>query len=200
MKIGNLIWVLALAGAAAACNSGPPITGCIIDPETGFCSTEGGECGPVTDACTDAANAMVYANLEYTDEEGVVTTGPDAASAIGSDCIFGSDDSVPPLVGCGDLSLAVLACFPNCEPEVIAAAASCVAQCTQDATATASPPGLSDDCVSCTGETVACGAAFCTDLCISNTDDPACVECRCNNNCIPCFDLCTGLEPDGECG
>ena len=28
MKLSNLIWVLALAGAAMACNSGPPISGC----------------------------------------------------------------------------------------------------------------------------------------------------------------------------
>jgi len=143
---------------------------------------------------------MVYAGLEYTDCDGVMHTGDDASSAIGSDCIFGCDNSVPPLVGCPNQSAAVIGCFPNCPPEVIAAAATCVALCTQEATATVSPPGLSDECVACTGETVACGAAFCTNLCSSDTNAPACIECRCANNCIQSFDECSGLPPDGDCG
>jgi hypothetical protein len=48
MKLSNLIWVLALAGAATACNSGPPIQGCQIDPETGLCKTQGGGTGGST--------------------------------------------------------------------------------------------------------------------------------------------------------
>jgi hypothetical protein len=45
MKLTNLIWVLALAGATAACNSGPPVTGCIIDLATGQCQIFGGTGG-----------------------------------------------------------------------------------------------------------------------------------------------------------
>jgi hypothetical protein len=45
MKLSNLIWVLALAGAAMACNSGLPIQGCEIDPATGVCKTQGGGTG-----------------------------------------------------------------------------------------------------------------------------------------------------------
>jgi hypothetical protein len=193
MKLGNLIWVLALAGAAAACNSGPVVAGCSVDPVTGRCSTEGGECGPLVDACINPADAAAYSELTYTDQEGIVYMGPAASSAIGSDCIFGTTTSDPPLPGCGGQSFAVVECFPNCEPEVIQAAADCVADCTQTAT------GLSDECVSCTGDTVACGAAFCTNLCIRDTNDPTCVECRCNNNCVPCFDLCSGLDPTTTC-
>ena len=38
MKLFDLIWVLGLAGAMAACNSGPPIQGCTnFDPLTGRC-------------------------------------------------------------------------------------------------------------------------------------------------------------------
>ena len=45
MKLTNLFWVLALAGSVAACNSGPPIQGCDIDPATGVCETQGGGTG-----------------------------------------------------------------------------------------------------------------------------------------------------------
>ena len=195
MKLTNLIWVLALAGAVAACNSGPPITGeraGTTPPPTGG---GGGTCDPGggDGACTNAADEAVYADLTYTDDAGETFTGPDAASAIGSDCIFGTKNSDPPLEGCGNQSAAVIACFPNCSDAVIQAAADCVAQCTQDAT------GLSEECVTCTGDTVACGAAFCTSACVADTNAPGCIECRCTNNCIQDFDSCSGLPSDCEC-
>lgn len=37
MKRIDLIWVLALAGTVMACNSGSPLTGCTVDPDTGKC-------------------------------------------------------------------------------------------------------------------------------------------------------------------
>lgn len=195
MKLTNLIWVLALAGAAAACNSGPVVAGCTVDPVTGQCSTEGGECGPVVDACTNDADQATYDSLVYINDEGDTFTGTDAASEIGSDCIFGSTTDVadPQLDGCGDLALQVLACQPNCEPEVIQEAADCVADCTQTAT------GLSEDCMVCTGNSVACGAAFCTNVCIRDTGAPVCIDCRCANNCIQCTELCQGFPSDDEC-
>ena len=232
MKLTNLIWVLALAGVAAACNSGSPTAGCIIDPATGFCGAEGGECGPIENACTNAEDMMVYANLTYTNEARETFTGTDAASEIGADCIFGSDTSVPPLSGCPLEAGRVIGCFPNCptcneEPppatcgqactafddcgpgfscvegtctDAVQAAADCVAGCTQDATAAASSPGLSDECVSCTGDAVACGAAFCTRVCVSDPGAQICIDCRCANNCNQCNDVCTGLPSDNECG
>jgi hypothetical protein len=202
MKLTNLIWVLALAGAAAACNSGPPITNKpAAPPPTGGSNGGGGD-----GACTTDDNQAVYDNLVYTDCEGVTHMGDDASSAIGSDCIFGTTSpvicpagSVPPLPGCGDLSGDVLGCFPSCPPETIQAAADCVAQCTQDATAEIAPPGLSDECVACTGATVACGAANCTNFCVNDTNDPACIACRCEFGCTPAFDTCSGLPSDGDC-
>ena len=80
MKLSNLIWVLALAGAAMACNSGPPIQGCIIDLATGVCMTTGGgnggggngggdTCNPgdaeFTNACTCSSAGEVDINCDY---------------------------------------------------------------------------------------------------------------------------------------
>jgi hypothetical protein len=200
MKLTNLIWVLALAGTLAACNSGPPVTNVrppVTPPPTGGSSGTGGASGD--GACTTAENLAVYMDLVYKDCDGVTHMGDDASSAIGSDCIFGCDISEPPLVGCGNEAAAVLGCFPNCPPETTKAAADCVADCTQTATAEVAPPGLSDECVACTGATVACGAAFCTDKCVSDTNAPACIECRCVNGCTPAFDTCSGLPSDGDC-
>ena len=193
MKLTNLIWVLTLAGVVVACNSGPPITNeKPIDPGTGgspgTCDPGGGD-----GACTTPENEAVYADLTYTDDAGETFTGADASSAIGSDCIFGTKQSDPLLTGCGKEAGNVISCFPNCPQETIDTAADCVAQCTQDAT------GLSDECVACTGETVACGAAFCTLECVADSNAPACIDCRCANNCIQSFDACSGLPSDCEC-
>jgi hypothetical protein len=199
MKLTNLIWVLALAGTLAACNSGPPITNVkpSVPPPTGGNSGTGGISGD--GACTTEENLAVYADLVYKDCDGVTHTGDDASSAIGSDCIFGCDISEPPLEGCGNQAAAVIGCFPNCPQGTIDAAATCVALCTQTATAEIAPPGLSDECVACTGDTVACGAAFCTNLCVADTNDPNCIACRCDNGCTPTFDTCSGLPSDGDC-
>jgi len=198
MKLTNLIWVLALAAAVAACNTGPPITG--IPPATGGTggsgtggtggSGTGGTGGMATGACTNDADQAVYDSLTYTDEAGATTTGSDAAGAIGSDCIFGAPDASIPLDGCGTEASAVIACFATgCPQDTIDALANCVTACTQDAT------GLSSECVACTGDTVACGAAFCTTQCVADTNAPQCIQCRCDNDCIPAFDSCSGLPP-----
>ncbi len=204
MKLGNLIWVLAVAGSVAACNSGSPTTNVRIPPPggtggSGGTAGSGGTSGG-DGACTTTGNVEVYANLEFINGAGDTFTGADASSEIGGDCIFGSASSVPVLAGCGSQSAAVIGCFPNCPADTIQAAADCVADCTQMATIEASPPWLSDECVACTGDTVACGAAFCTNLCVSDTNAPACIDCRCENNCIQDFDTCSGLPGDGECG
>jgi len=150
-------------------------------------------------ACTDAANAAVYANLVYTNDDGVTFTGTDAAAAIGSDCIFGSVGSDPVLTGCADEAGEVIRCFASgCPAMTISALADCVTDCTQDATAEISSPGLSNACVACTGNTVACGAAFCTNRCVADTNAPACIACRCDNGCIPDFTTCSGI-PNNDC-
>lgn len=241
MKLSNLIWVLALAGATAACNSGPAISGCTIDPATGLCSTVGGECGPVEQACTNPDDAAVYMGLTYTDEMNEMYTGADAASAIAGDCISGAPNADPPIPiedACGNFVFLVLSCgdaCPDCTAEnppaecgqactlgadpdecgsgficvdvdggtctdVILGAGLCVAGCAADIITEVSPPGLSEACLGCYGTTVACGAAFCLSECAANPDATGCIECRCNNNCIQCFDVCSGLEGDNECG
>lgn len=166
---------------------------------TGGTAGTGGTGGSVGGACTDPANAMVYANLTYVDDAGTTFTGTEAAAAMGSDCIFGTSNSDPLLPGCGDEARSVVACFPSCDDGTIQTLSDCVAQCVQDGTAEASPPGLSDECVACTGATVACGAAFCTGVCVADTNAPACIDCRCLNGCTPDFDECTGLPSSGDC-
>jgi hypothetical protein len=203
MKLTNLFWVLALAGSMMACNSGPPITNVKPLPPTGGTGgttgtggTNGGE-----GACTNDEDAAVYAELTFINDDRIESSGSAAASAIGSQCIFGSGDSVPPVTGCSPEALVVLACFAfGCEQPVIDALGDCVALCTQDTTAEIAPPGLSTECMVCTGDTVACGAAFCTNVCAADTTAPTCVACRCDNGCTPDFDVCSGLPDTGACG
>ncbi len=153
--------------------------------------------GSTEGACTDAANAAVYANLVYTNDDGVTFTGTDAAAAIGSDCVFGSVRSDPVLRGCAPEAGDVIRCFVSgCPAETVDALAECVAECTRVATAEISSPGLSNACVACTGDDVACGAAFCTNLCVADTNNPACIACRCNNGCTPTFASCSGIPTD----
>lgn len=199
MKPINLIWVLALAGVVVACNSGPPISN---EPDYGngngngnggSSGTGGSGVGGGDGACTNEADVAVYAELTYTDDDGNTFSGTDASAAIGADCIFGTETSDPLLEGCGAESGVVIVCFPNCEPSVTQALADCVAQCTQDAT------GLSTECMACTGGTVACGAASCTRQCVADTNAPICIDCRCDNNCTPDFDDCSGLPSGGDC-
>jgi hypothetical protein len=152
-------------------------------------------------ACTNDEDAAVYAELTFINDDGIESSGSAAASAIGSQCIFGSPASVPAVTGCSPEALDVLSCFARgCPDDTIEALATCVALCTQDTTAEIAPPGLSSECTGCTGATVACGAAFCTNLCASDTNAPDCIACRCENNCIQGFDACSGLPSGGECG
>jgi len=214
MKLTTLIWVLALAGSVAACNSGSATTNerLPVIPNPGSGGSNGNDGGstiepgcdpplPVdTGACTTPENIAVYEELLYTNDDGLISACNEATSAIGSDCILGSARSVPPIRGCGDEAGVVLACFPNCEDDVIADAAACVTLCVQTATEQIAGASLSDECAACTGATVACGAAFCTNVCINDSNAPACIDCRCANNCIEPFDQCSGLPPTTTCG
>jgi hypothetical protein len=198
MKLTNLIWVLALAGSVAACNSGPPITGEINPgPGTGNSNGAGATGGaPTSGACINEDDAAVYECLEFTDGKGEEHSGTDASSAIGSECVRGSTSSDPPIEGCGGETLDVVACFPTCPDATVQALADCVRDCTQDTTAELCPPGLTDDCVECTGATVACGAAFCTNACVADTTAQGCIDCRCDNGCTPEFVVCSGIPSD----
>ena len=202
MKLTNLIWVLALAGAGMGCNSGTATTNVRIPPPgNGGSGGSGGSAGIGGDGnCTNAEDQAVYADLTFINDDGIESSGSAAASAIGSQCIFGSQASVPVVGGCSQEAGDVIRCFASgCPQETINALADCVALCTQDTTAGIAPPGLSSECMACTGATVACGAAFCTNLCVSDTNAPDCIACRCENNCTPDFDTCSGLPSSGDC-
>lgn len=149
--------------------------------------------------CTGASDSTVYANLDFADGQGNVLSGTEAATAIGNACVRGSLSSIPPIEGCGTETFDLIACFPNCPTEIIDELAACVAQCSDDTIAEASPPGLSNACVACTGDRVACDAAFCTAACVADQTAPACINCRCDNGCTQEFDRCSGLPPSGEC-
>lgn len=205
MKLFNLVWVLALAGAVAACNSGSPITG--VDPPdpgtggTAGSSGTGGSGGgsPLEGNCINEADAAVYAQLDFVNGKGEASSGTAASSAIGSECVRGSDVSEPPVAGCGTETFAVIACLGNCPQETIDALANCVVACTGDTIAEITGGDtLSDECLACTGETVACGAAFCTPPCVVSTTDPGCIQCRCDQNCTPQFVICSGI-PSTDC-
>ena len=224
-----------LFGFLCVCALGEvPLVGCT---ETTGGGGTGGVGGSVADACTTAENLEVYENLTYTNDIGDTFTGTDAASEIGSDCIFGSGPAQasladPQLDGCAVEATRLLTCLPSscadctapdppatcgqactaidecgdgftcfdgtCTDAVLAAAA-CVVGCTQDATAAASPPGLSDECVSCTGTSVTCVLVYCWEECITGTDAPQCIACRCREDCIQSFDICSGLPSGDEC-
>jgi hypothetical protein len=178
------------------------------DPANGMCDNtpveDGTACGGGTclaglcGLCVNAEDAAVYECLEFTDGDGQTYLGTDAVAAISNECRFGSDNSIPPIEGCPGEFGQVIACFPNCPPETVDALADCVAGCTQDTTADLCPPGLSDDCVGCTGASEACGAAFCIAQCVSDAMAPGCIDCRCNNNCTPMFEVCSGI-PSNQC-
>ncbi|MFW2389371.1 MAG: hypothetical protein ACN4G0_13610, partial [Polyangiales bacterium] len=147
-------------------------------------------------ACTDSSNAAVYAGLEYEDQGGATFRGVEAVQAISEDCLFGIPTSEPPADGCAGWVGDVVACFPNCAPELIDVLSRCVARCTSETIATASPPGLSSSCVSCYSDEVACATAFCLPQCATDTSAPACVQCRCDNDCAPAFSRCSGIPTD----
>jgi hypothetical protein len=207
MKLLQLISVLALAGAVSiGCNSGPPITGepVVIPPPgsggSGGGNGGGGAGGGGEGACINEDDGAVYAELEFTNGNGEMTTGTDAASAIGSECVRGSTESTPPVTGCGTETLNVVACFPSCPPATVDALATCVEGCIQDTISTITGSTLTEDCITCYGATVACGAAFCTDLCVVDTTSPECIGCRCTmggtNGCTPDFVDCSGIPSD----
>jgi hypothetical protein len=182
----------------------------------GLGGSNGGTCNPgggvTSGACINDDDLAVYECLEFTNSKGEMSTCTDASSAIGSDCVRGADTSDPPInesdaafhSGCGTETLAVVGCFPDCPEPTVTALANCVRDCTQATTAgiTAQtcpddpPGGLSDECVECTGATVACGAAFCTRQCVADTTAAICIDCRCQSNCTPEFVICSGIPSD----
>jgi hypothetical protein len=211
MKLTNLIWVLAMAGMIAACNSGPPVEGCkpgeIVNFD-GRCEQSGGmggtpgtggTGGSVGGACTNDADQAVYADLTYTNADGVDSTGSAAASAIASDCVFAEGGTVGP--ACDELAGVVVVCAltMSCTEKQVQDLIDCVGDCTQNTIESITDSRLTDACGACYSESVACSAEQCaTSGCSSPTSTP-CVRCRCEKGCTPGFDVCSGLPPSGAC-
>jgi hypothetical protein len=204
MKHFSPFFILTVVVVAAACNSGAPTIGIVIDAgtgggggDTGSGGTGGG--GGVADGnCTNTEDQGVYAGLSYTNESDVAFTGADAAAQIAGDCVFGTTSSIPALPGCGDEAIAVLACMSNCD-EIIAGLATCVEECQNDAINEVTGMSLSADCQVCYGATVACGAAFCAFMGCADPASQACIDCQCRFNCSQDFDTCSGLPSTGDC-
>jgi hypothetical protein len=218
MKLLHLTWVLGLAGALTACNSGDALQGCDdYNEATGTCGggtggTGGGTGGTggtgnvggaVTGACTNAEDTAVYDALEYTPNQAAPTnvlTGSEAASQMASDCVFGNPNSIPAISpGCGPEAGAVLTCRADCEDEVQALTV-CVVDCQQSFIQEVTGEMLSSGCADCYGESVSCSAANCASSGCSVPDSDPCVQCRCEMDCTPGFDRCSGLPPSGDCG
>ena len=212
MKLTNLIWVLALAGSVAACNSGPPVQGCApgeIVSGDGRCESEGGGTGGSNGgggasgegACTNDADQAVYADLEYVDSNQDSLTGIEAASAIASDCVFGSANSVPENPGCATEAGNVLSCAiaGSCDDATVASLRSCVEDCQQDVIMEITGMTLTNECNACYGNSEACSLAFCSTSGCSNPTSIQCICCQCENGCTPGFDVCSGFPPTGEC-
>lgn len=150
-------------------------------------------------ACTNPTDAAVYANLGYINGSGEASSGTDAAAAIAWECIRGNATSTPPILGCGSETLEVVSCFPNCTSETVDALAACAASCQQDAIEEITGSPLSSECSSCYGDEVACDTAFCVADCIADANSPGCIQCRCDEGCVPSFVECSGI-PSDLCG
>ena len=214
MKPMNLIWVLGLAVIAVACaewTDQQPLQGCDQFNEiTGSCGdtpgpgtggTTGGGGSSGEGACTNPEDAAVYSALEY-DTGSTTLTGSEAASQIASDCVFGNQQATPTNPGCGQEAQAVLVCGgANCPDETIMALTDCVLAC--QATVIAEATGgesLTEECSECYGTSVTCSAVNCAAAGCTVPDSPGCIACRCENNCTPGFDVCSGLPSSGDCG
>ena len=219
MKPTHLIWVLGLAGvvACAEWTNEQPIQGCPddFDPSTGTCGgdsqpgtggTTGGGGASGDGACTNPDDAAIYAQLEYTDARGSEESGSGAASAVASDCVFGNFGTpAPNSDGCGPQASAIILCATNpaveCTQEEIDALTNCVLQCLDgwivDQTGGDS---LSAECAQCYGDSVSCSAENCAAAGCTNPNSQSCISCRCEQDCTPGFDRCSGLPPSGDCG
>jgi hypothetical protein len=149
--------------------------------------------GGTANRCINPDDLEAYAGLEYIDGDGNAFTGTEAAMEISRDCLRGSSTSVPPLTGCGEELLDVVACFPNCSSQRIDALSACIASCTADVA------GLSGGCSSCYGANGACATTNCVRECVADLSAPRCVECLCDAGCALDFYACSGLPHQGEC-
>ena len=188
---------LPFSPSCAICNNDPLACDPRATADTGTGGTPGGGDG----ACTNDTDTATYDALEYTTGAGVEETGSSAASAIASDCVFGQFSSVPRNPGCPQEAQAVLGCAATgCPAATVQALTTCVVDCTQAIIEEVTGSELTEDCAGCYGASVACSAALCATSGCANPTSPGCIQCRCENDCTPGFDRCSGLPPSGDCG
>lgn len=160
----------------------------------------GGGGGGGDGACTNAEDTQTYDDLTYVTGGGVNESGSAAASAIASDCVFGAVNSDPRNPGCPAEAQAVLICAATgCPPATVAALEACVVSCMQDIIDQQTGAMLTTECADCYGASVACSANLCATSGCSSPNSPSCIQCRCENDCTPGFDRCSGLPPSGDC-
>lgn len=178
--------------ATGACSSTPVDDGTQCDDGARTCVA-----GICSDACVNSADADVYSELTYVNDDGVTSTGTDATEAIGADCVFGAPSTVPP-EGCTTLASQVIACsLPgSCPPALIQEFGDCVELCMQDTIESISGSRLTENCAACYGTSTSCGADNCTIPACRIPASPVCIECRCDAGCIPSFVLCSGIPTD----
>jgi hypothetical protein len=136
--------------------------------------------------------------LVYVNEAGETFMGISAAAAISADCVFGTASSSPVLPGCWDEAIDLLECGADCPPAVTDALSVCVSDCVATATEQAAPPGLSDECTVCSGESAVCLGQNCDDQCLDLTSS-SCTTCLCDNGCAPAFEACSGISSGVTC-
>ncbi len=177
------------AGTAAAGGSGP------VGGTGGGTGGTGGGLGE--GACTDDANQETYSQLEYTDRRNMMTTGSASASAIASDCIFGP--TTGPSEGCGAQAGVIIG--GDTSEAALNALAGCVEICLEVTVGSITDGDeLSEECVTCYGDSVVCSAANCTAECAADPAADQCVQCRADNNCTGGFNVCSGLGGGGGGG
>jgi hypothetical protein len=145
------------------------------------------------DQCVNDADRNTYESLVYINSDGYLVTCISAAAEMATDCIFGSAQSSPPIVGCPAQAAAVIACYPSCPPETFEAFGDCVASCTTEVT------GLSAECAGCYGALAECAAQVCLVECAGDPDSPECDLCRSQSRCNMIYDACSGLPGSTDC-
>lgn len=205
MKNARLICMIVLMGAVAigcgleeagsAATNGTGATGGSGNAGGGTGATGGTPMG----ACTTPENEAVYDDLDYTNRANEMVTGTEAAADIAGDCL-----RIEPPTGCQDQTAIIISMLPTPGQEAIDNLAACDVMCLSTTVVDLTGgEDLSAECLDCYGETVACGAAWCTGPCAADTNAPGCITCRCGDNtagvnCIGEFVTCSGI-PSSDC-
>ena len=171
MRHFSMFLASAIAGALA-------VAGCGTDDDSGNQSAAGasGAAGASAKQCVGT-----YSDFDSTKFDEQTTSGKGCSLDGASIC----NNDVTSLVGtCGKT------CYLQAKQDDESQAA-CVAPCIQQAVT--SPKALSDSCISCYVEDVACARGLCFAQCGLTPGSAACATCRADNGCASAFYGCSGL-------